>query len=294
VSWVELARAVETGGFHGLYAADHLGTSPSPFVALAAAAAVTERIELGTCVVNAGVWEPLALASAVSTLDLISNGRALLGVGAGHTPKEWTSSGRSFPSAGDRVARMVELVEVTTALLGGGVTSHHGEHFSLVDAVLEHPRPVREPIPLLVGGNGDRVLRFAGRVADIAGITGLGTTLADGHRHEVEWSPEAVEHSINTIRSAPRDGRADPQVEALVQAVVITHDARGSAERLTELIPGASVEDLLETPFVWIGTVDEIASKLHDIQGALGVSRYVIRPEAMVEAQLVIEALGLT
>ena len=98
-SWLELARSVEDGGYHALYAADHPGTSPSPFVALAAAAAVTERIELGTCVVNAGLWEPLALANAVSTLDLVSDGRAIVGVGAGHTPQEWTSSGRSFPSS---------------------------------------------------------------------------------------------------------------------------------------------------------------------------------------------------
>jgi probable F420-dependent oxidoreductase len=290
-SWVELARAVETGGFHALYAAHHPGSSPSPFVALAAAAAVTERIELGTCVVNAGVSEPLALASAVSTLDLVSNGRAILGVGAGHTPQEWTSSGRPFPSAGDRVARMIELVEATSALLEGGTTSYDGEHFRLVDAVLDDPRPVRNPVPLLVGGNGDRVLRFAGRNADVVGITGLGRTLADGHRHEVDWSPEAVRRSIRTIRSAAGSDREGPEIEALVQAVVVTEDARASAEDLTKLIPGASVEDLIEAPFVWIGTVDEIATKLQNAQQGLGVSGYVIRSAAMADAQLVIDAV---
>lgn len=76
-----------------------------PFVALAAAAAVTERIRLGTCVLNAGVWEPIPLATAVATVDLISQGRAVLGVGAGHTPQEWTARGVPFPGARDRVAR---------------------------------------------------------------------------------------------------------------------------------------------------------------------------------------------
>lgn len=235
-------------------------------MALAAAAAVTERIELGTCVANAGVWEPLALSSAVSTLDVVSDGRAILGVGAGHTPQEWTSSGRHFPSAGDRVARMVELVEATSALLAGGTTSFNGEHFRLVDAVLDVPRPMRNPIPLLVGGNGDRVLRFAGRNADIVGITGLGRTLADGHHHEVDWSREAVRGSIQTIRAATGKGREGPEIEALVQAVVVTDDAPAAAQGLTELIPGASVDDLPEAPFVWIGTLDEIASKLQTLR----------------------------
>jgi len=290
-SWLELARAVEDSGFHALYAADHPGSSPSPFVALAAAAAVTGRIELGTCVVNAGLWEPLALASAVATLDLVSGGRAVLGVGAGHTTQEWTSTGRSFPSPNDRVSRMIELVETTTQLLAGGATSYAGEHFTLTDAVLDDPTPVRNPIPLLVGGNGRRVLRFAGRRADIVGITGLGRTLPDGHRHEVDWSREAVEAIIQTIRSDGDRSHGGAEIEALVQAVVVTDDAAAAAQELTELVPGASIDDLLGAPFVWIGTVDEIAAMLHETEKALGISRYVIRPPAMTDARLIIDAL---
>ena len=90
--WLELAKAAEAGGLDTLYVADH-PTSPAPFVALAAAATVTERIRLGTCVLNAGRWEPLALASEVATLDVLSDGRTLLGIGAGHTPAEWLMAG---------------------------------------------------------------------------------------------------------------------------------------------------------------------------------------------------------
>lgn len=73
--------------------------------------------------------------------------------------------------------------------------------------------------------------------------------------------------------------------------VVVTDDAPASAQGLTDLIPGASVDDLLEAPFVWVGTVDEIATKLHKFKDVLGVSRYVIRPPAMVDARLVMDAL---
>jgi probable F420-dependent oxidoreductase len=292
-SWLRLARSVEDAGFHALYAADHPGTAPSPFVALATAAAVTEQIELGTCVVNAGMWEPVALASAVATLDLVSDGRAVLGVGAGHTPQEWTSSGRAFPSAGDRVGRMVELVDATSRLLAGGTISNDGRHFRLVDASLEDPRPVRNPVPLLVGGNGDRVLRFAGRHATIVGISGLARTLADGHRHEVDWSQEAVQHTVDTIRSAADDGHHQgPEIEALVQAVVVTDDAPATVQALTELIPGASADDLLEAPFAWIGTIDEIAARIHAAESTYGITRYVIRPPAIPAASLVIDAVN--
>ena len=117
MSWLALAVEVERRGFDGLYVGDHPGSGPAPFVALAAAAAATERIKVGTCVLNAGMWDPVALANEVATLDLVSDGRAVLGVGAGHTPDEWTSTGRPYPSPGERVERMVELIEATRALL---------------------------------------------------------------------------------------------------------------------------------------------------------------------------------
>jgi len=114
-SWLALATEVERAGFDGLYVGDHPGSGPAPFVALAAAAAVTERLRLGTCVLNAAVWDPVQLAGEVSTLDGCPGG-AVLGIGAGHTPQEWTSTGRGVPSPAERVDRMVELIDATYAL----------------------------------------------------------------------------------------------------------------------------------------------------------------------------------
>lgn len=289
-SWLQLAREVDGAGFHRLYVADHPGASPAPFVALAAAAAVTERVGLGTCVANAGRWKPLDLANAVATLDVVSDGRAVLGVGAGHTPDEWTSTGRPFPSAADRVARMAEVVDATQALLDGGPISYRGCHVTLVDAMLREPRPVQGRIPLLVGGNGERVLRFAARHADVVGITGLGRTLGDGHRHEVNWSPPATDRTLDVVRStAAAAGRA-PEVEALVQVVDITDDAGAAADRIAALVPGASAEDLLSAPFAWIGTIDEITAKLGLLHHR-GITSYVVRPPALADASRILTAL---
>lgn len=289
VSWLALAAEVESAGLDGLYVGDHPGVAADPFVALAAAAAVTERIRLGTCVLNSGLWEPMALANAVATLDVVSHGRAVLGIGAGHAPQEWTGRGRPFPTPRARVDRMVELVEATRALLRSGEpVSYGGDHVTVDDAAMTDPRPVQAQVPLMVGGNGDRVLRFAALHADIVGITGLGRTLKDGHRHEVDWSPARIERSVEMIRSAAELTGREPLLEALVQHVEITDDASAAATRLAPHIPGASDADLLIAPFAWIGTVDEIRQQLQQHSSRLGIRRYVVRPPALPHVRAIL------
>jgi hypothetical protein len=98
--WLRLAARCEAAGFDALLVADHPGSDASAFVALAAAAAVTSTIGLGSYVSNAAVREPILLATDVATLDVVSNGRARLGIGAGHTPAEWHAIGRQRPDVG--------------------------------------------------------------------------------------------------------------------------------------------------------------------------------------------------
>lgn len=191
--------------------------------------------------------------------------------------------GRPYPSPGARVDRMIELVNATQALLRGTPVSHRGTNFTLADAVVADPPPVRDPIPLMVGGNGTRVLQFAAQHADVVGVTGLGRTLADGHGHEVDWSPSGLRRIIEIIRSAVDAAGSHPQLEALVQHVEVTDDASAAAARLTAHVPGASVDDLLNTPFVWIGTVDEIREKIAEHRTALGLERYMVRAPAITQ-----------
>ena len=287
-SWLALAREVEVAGFDGLYVADHPGTVAAPFVALAAAAAVTDRIRLGTCVANAGMWEPVALANEIATLDLVSAGRAVLGVGAGHTPAEWTSTGRPFPSPGERVDRMIELVEATRALLAGATVSSEGSQFTLDDAALANPRPVQDLVPLLIGGNGARVLRYGAQHAERVGITGLARTLADGHRHEVDWSESALAQILEIVISAADAVDQSPQIEVLVQHIEITDDAKAAAARLLPHVPGASVDDLINSPFVWIGTIGQINERLRAHQHNWGIEHYMIRERTISEVSRIL------
>ncbi|GIF19135.1 LLM class F420-dependent oxidoreductase [Paractinoplanes tereljensis] len=256
--WIDLARRAEEIGFAALYVADHPGSCAAPFVALAAAAAVTSRIRLGSYVSNAGVREPILLATDVATLDVVSGGRAVLGLGAGHTPAEWAAVGRVRPDVRGRVDHCIEVAERTRAILAGdGLTK---------------PRPVQEPVPLLIGGANSRLLRWAADHADLIGLSGLGRTLADGHSHETRWAGDQIDTQVALCGDTP--------TEALVQRFEITDDAgRAYAEWATEMEEKEA--DLVAAPFVFAGTHDEIVAKLREVERRWGITRFAVRLPAI-------------
>lgn len=255
--WLDLARRAEEIGFASLYVADHPGACASPFVALAAAAAVTTRLRLGSYVSNAGVREPILLASDVATLDVVSGGRAQLGLGAGHTPAEWAAVGKTRPGVRERVDHCIEVAERTRALLADDTNV---------------PKPVQERVPLLIGGGNTRLLRWAAANADLIGLSGLGRTLEDGHMHETRWHRDQVDAQVEICGDRP--------TEALVQRFEVTDDAGASyakwAEELSE-----DETDIVAAPYVLAGTVDEIVGKLRDVERRWGITRYAVRRPAI-------------
>ena len=291
VAFRELARKAEDCGFFALYVADHLGATFDPFAALTAAASVTSTLRLGTYVCNAAVRDPLSLAAGAATVDVLSNGRMILGLGAGHTPAEWTMVGRSYPSAGARVRHLGEVVDVVRALLRGEVVSYEGESVHTHEAFLLSLRPVQDEIPLLIGGNGARVLDLAGRTADVVGLTGTGRTLADGHNHVVEWAPAAIDARVEAVRHAARDRVRPPVLDALVQYVAITDDRRAAAERVASRVEGLDAADAVAAPYVLVGTLDQLDAELAAHRARWGFSSYVIRSAALDAGARLIELL---
>jgi probable F420-dependent oxidoreductase len=263
--WLDLARRAEQIGFEALYVADHPGSCAAPFVALAAAAAVTTRLRLGSYVVNAGVREPILLASDVATLDVVSGGRAILGLGAGHTPAEWAAVGKVRPGVRARIDHCIAVAEQTRRMLAG--------------EGMEKPRAVQQPVPLLIGGGNTRLLGWAAEHADLIGLGGLGRTLDDGHRHEVRWRREQVDAQIELAGGKP--------VEALVQLVEMTDDA-GAVYAEWAKDTGMPEEDLEAAPYMLVGTIEEIAAKIRAVERRWGITRFAVRKPAIE----VIEALA--
>jgi probable F420-dependent oxidoreductase len=279
-SWLALARRAEEVGFDALLASDHPGSGTSPFVALAAAGAVTSTLGLGTYVSNAGVREPILLAADVATLDVVSGGRARLGLGAGHTPAEWRAVGRERPDVAGRVRRCLVVAQAVRDLLDGEEVSVDTPELAVHAAQLTAPRPVQERVPLTLGTANSRLLRWAGAHADVVGLTGFGRTLADGHNHLARWRADQIEAQLAHVAEGATGREQPPALEALVQQVVVTDGAEAAvADHAREL--GLTVAELLATPFVLVGTEDEIVAAVAEHQRRWGITRFVVRENAL-------------
>ncbi|HET7235752.1 MAG TPA: LLM class flavin-dependent oxidoreductase [Actinomycetota bacterium] len=179
-SVAQVAATAERLGFDSVWLSDHFfaslgryGGGPErygslePLVTIAALAALTERVRLGTLVLSAGFRHPAVLAKSATAIDRLSNGRFELGLGAGWYAEEFDAFGIPFGSVGERFALLEEVLGYLDALFGPEPARFVGERFELRDA-FNRPPPVQRPRPpLLVGGKGGpRLLRLAARYAD--------------------------------------------------------------------------------------------------------------------------------
>lgn len=171
---VDIARRADAGGVESLWLFDHFHTTPDPtdeltfeaFTTLTALAGVTARARLGHIVSCAAYRNPALHAKMISTMDLISDGRMELGIGAGWKREEWEAYGYGFPSTRERIDLLEEHLEVITRMLRPGRASFAGEHVRVAGAI-NLPAPVQAHLPIMVGGNGrERTWRIAARFAD--------------------------------------------------------------------------------------------------------------------------------
>jgi alkanesulfonate monooxygenase SsuD/methylene tetrahydromethanopterin reductase-like flavin-dependent oxidoreductase (luciferase family) len=168
-----------------------------------------------------------------------------------------------------------EAVEIIRKLLDGEEVSFAGEYYTLRGA--HTLRSLQEHVPLLVGVNGQAALAHAARHADIIGLTMLGRTLEDGQHHEVRWQPARLDAAIQHIRKEAGRRWERLELHALVQAVVITDNRQDAAATLASRIPGLSVEDALATPFLAIGSHEEMAHHLSACRERWGISYFSVR-----------------
>ncbi|MEZ5228173.1 MAG: TIGR03621 family F420-dependent LLM class oxidoreductase [Acidimicrobiales bacterium] len=288
---LETAKRVEALGFDSLTVADHPGSSASPFPVLAAAAAVTERLRLGPYVANAGLRRPLDLAVDTATLDVVSDGRAFLGLGAGHSPSEWSTQGMVRPDGRGRIQQLIETAEAVQALLDGERVTTNTAFVSLVDAYLEQPQPLQDRVPMWIGGNNTELLRYAGANADVVAFSGLGKTLPDGHRHEVKWRPDQIDHSVGIVEQAGAERAAPPVRQALVQVVTVTDHRKREAASIASRI-GAPTDVVLDSPYLLIGTIEELVDQLVANRERWGFTSYVVRAPAIDAIAEVIDRIG--
>jgi probable F420-dependent oxidoreductase len=266
--WLALARSAEESGYACFMVPDHLGRL-STFPALMAAAAATREIKLATYVLNQDFRPPAVLAQEAAAVQLLTNGRLELGIGAGWAIREYTQAGLKYDGPGVRVARFAEYLEVVKGLLNATAPfSYTGTFFTLENYA---PLPKhRTPPPILVGGGSPRILAISGRLADIISVSTRASS--DGKVDMPNIALAAVENKVRYIREAAGDRFDQIELNMTLRDVRLTNDRRATARELLNEWAGVSAvlanvdqvseDDVLDSPHVAIGTVDQIVEQL--------------------------------
>ncbi|MEO8541162.1 MAG: TIGR03621 family F420-dependent LLM class oxidoreductase [bacterium] len=286
--WRSLAQQAEDLGYDTFLVADHIRASFQPMVALAFAAEATKRIRLGTFVINNDFRNPVLLAREAATLDLLSDGRFELGIGAGHSGDEYREAGIAFDAPNVRIDRLGESVEIMRGMWSEETVTYAGDHYR-VNRHSSFPRPGQGHIPILIGGNGRRLLELAGRTADIVGLTGF-LPGEDGRAKSFpNFAAEAVGSRIDIVREAAGERFADLEINVLVQGVD-TLTPRETAEAWSKNVP-LTAEEVLESPFTLFGSPEELQDKLLRYRDRFGISYFTVFRPAMEALAPVVRAL---
>ena len=295
VEFIDYCRWAESAGYDVVFTADHLGwTSPVP--PLAAAAEATSRLRVGTLVLNTAFWNPHLLAREVGTVDLLTDGRLELGLGAGHMRWEFEEADIDWASLAHRVGHLEATIDVLQKLF----TSHG---YSEGKAVRDfYGLPLQQPVqrsgfggsgpPLIVGGWGDRTLALAAQRANTVSFAGLIQAPGEPPGTFRMANADETDERVAFVREVAGSRFADLELNVLLQAVVATSDRRGVAEKLASrhfkpLLP----DELLETPFVLIGSVDEMAEQLKERRERFGFSFITVHEPSARSLVPVIEGL---
>lgn len=273
--WVELARRVEATGYSTLTMPDHFTDQLAPVPALQCAADATTTLRLGALVYDNDYKHPVVLAKELATMDVLSDGRVEIGLGAGWMISDYEQSGIPYDPPGVRVSRFIEGLAVIKGALGDGPFSFDGEHYT-VSGYDGLPKPVQSPPPVLIGGGGPRVLSFAAREADIVGINATLTSGAVDASTFDSMTAAAVDDKVGIVRDAAgAAGRLD-EIEMNLRAfmVFVTDDVDRALGTLSEFT-GAPAEIIAESPFALVGPAGKIADELRERRERWGFS-YVI------------------
>lgn len=273
--WRDKARKMEDLGYSTLFMPDHFIETPfAPMVAISFAAAATEKLRIGMLVLGNDYKHPAVTAKEAATIDLLSDGRLEFGLGAGWMQSDYDTLGMPYDPAGVRVDRLAEALAVIKGAWADGSYSFEGKHYKITDYDAK-PKPIQKPHPpIVIGGGAPRVLKLAGREADIVGINpnlrkgaitddAIKTSLADDTLQKVGWIKEGA---------GDRFGEIELQIRYFLAS--ITDDAKGLAEAMAPGF-GISAEDALASGVACVGTVDQVCELLQKRREEWGVS-YVI------------------
>lgn len=285
-AWREFARRVEGFGYSTLFLADHyLGPGPAqraahtprqdlaPIAAIAAAAAHTTTLRVGCRVFCIDYHVPAVLAKEAATLDLLSDGRLELGIGAGWSGDEYQAMGLTFDTPGRRIAKLKEVVALFRAHFCDDEIDCAGDYVN-VTGYRGTPRPVQRPHPpIMIGGGGRRVLTYAGREADIVSISNVPFT---AHNDDGLTPRQEAVRRFEYVRAAAGTRFGDFDVESSPYFASIADDVDDAYQRIAGRT-GLALDVLRDHPNVLVGSVDAISETLQERRETFGVNYVTVQ-----------------
>ena len=278
-AWRDRARHVEDLGYSTLWVPDHFGDQWGPLVALTVAAEATSTLRVGALVFANDYRHPGILAKELATLDLVSEGRVELGLGAGWMTSDYEAYGLPQDRPAVRIERMEEGVRIIKSMWATGEVTARGAHYD-VRGAQGLPRPRQRPHPpVLIGGGGRRVLTVAAREADIVGFSArltagfvgpdvARTALAPRFRERVAWVEEAAGERFSRL-----------ELHCHTALCLVGADARATAE---DMAPGFGItpEEALDVPVAMVGSVEAICERLQQRRQEYGFSYWSVPGDA--------------
>jgi len=292
-NWRSMARRIEGLGYSTATMPDHFTPQLAPMPALQAIADATSTLRVGALVFDNDYKHPVVLAKELATMDLLSEGRVEVGLGAGWMATDYQQSGIAYDSPKVRVDRFEEAITVLKGCFAPGPFSFEGTHYQIAhyDAT---PTPVQVPgPPLLIGGGGKRVLTIAAREADIIGINATLTAGEVGPAAFATMTAEAVSDKVRIVHEAAGDRIHQIEMNIRAFMVTLTDDASATISGLAGML-GVEPEMIENSPFALIGTVDQIVEKLQQRRQQWGLSYVIVGEENIDDFAPVVSRLAGT
>ncbi|MCX7619824.1 MAG: TIGR03621 family F420-dependent LLM class oxidoreductase [Acidimicrobiales bacterium] len=279
-SWAETARRIEGLGFSSLFLPDHFTPQLAPIPAMMAAADATTELRVGALVLDNDYRHPVVLAKELATIDLLSDGRLEIGLGAGWMRTDYEQAGIPYDRPGVRIDRFEEGLAIVKGLFAEGPLSYQGRHYT-VSALEGMPKPIQRPHPpFLIGAGGERMLSIAAREADIVGVNPSLTSGQVDATTASDATADAYDRKVATLRAAAGDRFDELELNCLLFFVAQTDDRQALAANLAPMF-GLSPEQVLEAPIALIGTVDEMCETLEARRERWGLSYFVCQADAV-------------
>jgi len=296
--WAAAARRYETLGFSTLLLRDHFDHQLAPIVAMTAAACATETLRVGCLVFANDYRHPLVLAKELATLDRLSGGRVEVGLGAGWMASDYAQAGLAFDAPGDRVTRMQEAIGIMKSFFGGGPVDFSGVHYQIAGHEM-YPPSVQQPHPpILIVAGGPRMTRFAAAEGDIVAINpATKSNEAWAEQNLADASADAVDRKIDALREAAGRRYDTIELQIVVPFVVITDDRDGTAQAIADSLPSpdpsidVNAATVLESPYVLIGTEDQICDTLVERRQRWDLSYVVFNDDSVETVAPIVDRL---